>query len=283
MNDAVVSEVLIALFAGMVGFAILRRGTARSVEILLWIGLIWVCVLGVTSTHDKQTRELTSAAAWGATQSVGAVAGVMSQTFMAWLSEHRIAVATWVVLAFGVDLLAIVLLQTHRQAVGWQPRVRLRDWMEMPRPAKPQPAQAPVDAGVDELNARFNRWAPLATAGALMQMTLLLIWSLDVMVPAAARKLRDAAFAANGARRRVADGAHGVLAEPARLTKVVDMETLATRTASFRGWAGGALNQVGSAPQFDLMSGYEGLPPRMDGGIEDDEAQERDRRDKLAS
>ncbi|TMF01328.1 MAG: hypothetical protein E6I39_03490 [Chloroflexi bacterium] len=263
MNDAVVSEVLIALFAGMVGFAILRRGTARSVEILLWIGLIWVCVLGVTSTHDKQTRELTSAAAWGATQSVGAVAGVMSQTFMAWLSE--------------------LLLQTHRQAVGWQPRVRLRDWMEMPRPAKPQPAQAPVDAGVDELNARFNRWAPLATAGALMQMTLLLIWSLDVMVPAAARKLRHAAFAANGARRRVANGAHGVLAEPARLAKVVDMETLATRTASFRGWAGGALNQVGSAPQFDLMSGYEGLPPRMDGGIEDDEAQERDRRDKLAS
>ena len=283
MNDAVVSEVLIALFAGMVGFAILRRGTARSVEIVLWIGLIWVCVLGVMSTHDKQTRELTSAAAWGATQTIGAVAGVMSQTFMAWLSEHRIAVATWVVLAFGIDLLAIVLLQTHRQAIGWQPRVRLRDWMEMPRPAKPQPAQAPVDSGVDELNARFNRWAPLATAGALMQMTLLLIWSLDVMVPAAARKLRDAAFAANGARRRVADGAHGVLAEPARLTKVVDMETLATRTASFRGWAGGALNQVAAAPQFDWMSGYEGLPPRMDGGIEDDEAQERDRRDQLAS
>ncbi len=283
MNDAVVSEVLIALFAGMVGFAIFRRGTSRSIEIVLWIGLIWVCVLGVTSTHDKQTRELTSAAAWGATQSVGAVAGVMSQTFMAWLSEHRIAVATWVVLAFGVDLLAIVLLQTHRQAVGWQPRVRLRDWMEMPRPAKPQPARAPIESGVDELNGRFNRWAPLATAGALMQLTLLLIWSLDVMVPAAARRLRDAAFAANGARRRVADGAHGVLTEPARLTKVVDMETLATRTASFRGWAGGALDQVASAPQFDWMSGYEALPPRMDGGIEDDEAQERDRRDKLAS
>ena len=66
MNDAVVSEVLIALFAGMVGFAIMRRGTSRSVELVLWIGLIWVCVLGVTSTHDKQTRELTSAAAWGA-------------------------------------------------------------------------------------------------------------------------------------------------------------------------------------------------------------------------
>ena len=283
MNDAVVSEVLIALFAGMVGFAIMRRGTSRSVELVLWIGLIWVCVLGVTSTHDKQTRELTSAAAWGATQTIGAVGTLLSQNFLAWLSEHRIAVATWVVLAFGIDLLAIVLLQTHRQAVGWQPRVRLRDWMEMPRPGKPQPARVPVASGVDELNEKFNRWAPLATAGALMRLTLLLIWSLDVMAPAAGRRLRDAAFAADGARRRVAKGAQEVLAEPARLTRVVDMDSLATRAASVRGWAGGALDQVASAPQFEWMGGYETLPPRRDGGIEDDEAQERDRRDRLAS
>ena len=91
MNDAVVSEVLIALFAGMVGLAIMRRGTPRAVELVLWVGLIWVCVLGVTSTHDKQVRELTSAAAWGLTQTAGAVAGLMGQSFLAWLSEHRIA------------------------------------------------------------------------------------------------------------------------------------------------------------------------------------------------
>lgn len=282
MNDAVVSEVLIALFAALVAFAIMRRGTSRAVEIVLWIGLIWVCVLGLTSTHDKQTRELTTAAVWGATQTVGAVAGIMGQSFLTWLSEHRIAVATWVVLAFGVDLLAIVLLQTHRQAIGWQPRVRLRDWMEMPRPVKPQPVRVPVASGVDELNARFNRWAPLATAGALMWLTLLLIWSLDVLVPAAARGLREAVFAADGARRRVAEGAHEVIGEPARLTKVVDIETLAMRAASVRGWAGGALNQVASAPEFDWMTGYQALP-RVEGGMEDDEAQERDRRDRLAS
>ena len=270
MNDAVVSEALIALFAGMVAFAMMRSGTSRAVEVVLWIGLVWVCVLGVMSTHDKQTRELTSAAAWGLTQTVGTVAGLMGQNFLAWVSEHRIAVATWVVLAFGVDLLAIVLLQTHREAIGWQPRVRLRDWLEMPRAGKPQPARLRAASGVDELNARFNTWAPLATAGALMQLTLLLIWSLDVVVPAAGRRLREAAFAANGARRRVADGAYGVLTEPALLTKVVDIETLANRTASVRGWAGGALNQMASAPQFNLES-------------EDDDAQERDRRDRLAS
>jgi len=264
VNDAVVSEVLIALFAGMVAFAIMRRGTSRPVEVVLWIGLIWVCVLGVTSTHDKQTRELTSAAVWGATQTVGTVAGLMVQTFLAWLSEHRIAVATWVVLAFGMDLLAIVLLQTHRQAIGWQPRVRLRDWMEMPRPGKPQQAPVPATSGVDELNERFNTWAPLATASALTQLTLLLIWSLDVMLPAVARRLREAAFAANSA-------------------KVVDIRTLASRAARVRGWAGGALNEVASAPEFELMSGYAVLPARMDGVMGDDEAQEPDRRDRLAS
>jgi len=283
MNDAVVSEFLIALFAGMVGFAIMRRGTPRSVELVLWTGLIWVCVLGVTSTHDKQTRELTSAAAWGITQTVGATANLLSQNFLAWLSDHRIAVATWVVLAFGVDLLAIVLLQTHREAMGWQPTVRLRDWMEMPRPGKAQPERVPVASGVDELNERFNRWAPVATAGAFMRLTLLLIWSLDVLAPAALRGLRDAAYAANGARRRVAHRAHGVIAEPARLSKVVDIDSLGTRAASVRGWAGVALNQVASAPHFDWMGGYHVLPPQTYGGIEDDEAQERDRRGRLAS
>ena len=270
MNDAVVSEVLIALFAGMVAFAIVRRGTSRPIELVLWIGLIWVCVLGVTSTHDKQTRELTTAAVWGATRTVSTVAGLMGQTFIAWLSEHRIAVATWVVLAFGVDLLAIVLLRTHRQAIGWQPRVRLRDWMEMPRPGKPQPAPVRVRSGVDELNERFNGWAPIATASALTQLTLLLIWSIDVMLPAVGRGLRDAVLTVHRARRRVA------------YTKVVDIETLAARAASVRGWAGGALDKVTAAPQLDWMSGY-GALPRLDWWTEDDEAQGRDRRDELAS
>ncbi|HET7467172.1 MAG TPA: hypothetical protein VFL29_10920 [Candidatus Dormibacteraeota bacterium] len=274
MNDAVVSEFLIALFAGMVAFAIMRRGTSRPVELVLWVGLVWVCVLGVTSTHDKQTRELTSAAVWGSTQIMGTIAGLMGQGALGWVSANRMAVADWVVLIFGLDLLAIVLLRTHRKSAAWQPRVRLRDWMEMPRLGKPQPAPVPAVSGVDEVNQRFNRWAPLATAGALMQLTLFLIWSLDVLMPATGRRLRDAVTAAQGARRRVASG-----------EKIVDFETLAGRAASVRGWASGAINQVASAPQFDWMSGYAALPPRIDGGIEiDDESpHERDRRDRLAS
>jgi hypothetical protein len=284
MNDAVVSEVLIALFAGLVAFAIMRRGTSRPVELVLWIGLVWVCVLGVTSTHDKQTRELTSAAAWGLAQTASTVGGLMGQNLLAWLGEHQVQVATWVVLVFCVDLLLVVLLHAHREAVGWQPRVRLRDWLEMPRPGKPEPAPARVASGADQLNEQFNRWAPRATAGALMNVTLLLIWSLDVLLPAAAQRLRYAAFAVNRARSRVADRAYGALAEPSRLSKVVDIETLAARAVGVRGWAGDALDQVASAPQLGWISGYEALAPAVDGGIEDDDdSQPRDRRDRLAS
>jgi hypothetical protein len=285
MNDAVVSEFLIALFAGMVGFAMLRRGTPRAVELVLWIGLIWVCVLGVTSTHDKQARELTSAAVWGSTQIMGTMSGLLGQGLVGWVSQNRMAVADWVVLMFGLDLLTLVILRTHRRSAGWQPRVRLRDWMEMPRPSKaPQPALAPVASGVDELNERFNRWAPVATAGGLTQLTLFLLWAIEVVLPATGRKLREAALAANGARRRLATADwQGMIAEPRRLAEVVDVDTLAERAASVRGWASGALDQVASAPQFDWTGGYAIVPPHLDGGIDDYGPDERDRRDRLAS
>ena len=286
MNDAVVSEFLIALFAGMVAFVIMRRGSSRPIEFVLWIGLIWVCVLGVTSTHDKQTRALTSAAVWGATQIMGTIAGLLGQGIWSWIFDNRIAVADWVVLLMGVDLLALVLIRNHRRAVGWQPQVRLRDWMEMPRPGKPQPAPVPVASGVDELNERFNRWAPVATTGALMHLTLLLIWTLQVLMPATASKMREAVLTANGAGRRIATGAQGVIAEPRRLTEIVDIDSLAGRAATFRGWASGALHEVASAPQVDWMSGYAAQPPHLDegiGGMNNHGVHERDRRDRLAS
>ncbi len=276
MNDAVVSEFLIVLFAGMLAFAILRRGTSRPVELALWIGLIWVCVLGVTSTHDKQTRALTSAAVWGSTQIMGTIANLSGQGITAWLYSNRMMVADWVVLLFGLDLLALVLIRTHRKTQGWRPRVRLRDWMEMPRPGQPQPVRAPVVSGVDELNERFNEWAPDAAAAASTRFTLALIWALEVLMPATGRKLR-----------RIATGTREVIAEPRRVTEIVDFDSLAGRAASVRGWAGNALNDVASAPQFDWMSGYAAMQPHMDEGLggvnHDGLPHEPDRRDRLAS
>ena len=278
MNDAIVSELLIVLFAGMVGFVIMRRGIPRSVELVLWIGLVWVCVLGVTSTHDKQTRTLTAAAVWGSTQIMGTIAGLTGHGMMTWIYDNRMTVADWVVLLFGFDLLVLVLLRTHRKTRAWRPRVRLRDWMEMPQPGRPQPVPvpAPVTSGVDELNERFNEWAPDAAAAATTRLTLALIWALEVVMPAAGRTLRS-----------IATGTREVIAEPRRVTEIVDFDSIAGRAAAVRGWAGSALSEVASAQQFDWMGAYEPIPQLMDeglGGVTDDGIpHERDGRDRLAS
>src|SRR5262249_29611722 len=159
-------------------------------------GFIWVCVLGVTSTHDRQARELTAAAVWGSTQIMGTLAELLGQGMWSWVLQNLVAVAGWVILLLGVALLAVVLLRTHRSSGGWLPRVRLRDWMEMPRPGKLQAAPVRVVTAVDDMNARFGRWAPMAAAGMAMQVTLLLIWSVEVFAPAAGRRLQDTVIAA---------------------------------------------------------------------------------------
>ena len=287
MGDAMVSEFLIALFAGMVAFATFRRNMPRAVELALWAGLIWVCVLGVTNAHNQQARALTAAAVWGASQMVGTIVALAEQGALQWLFDQRFVIADWVVLIFGVDLLVLTLLYTRRDARGWQPRVRLRDWMELPRLGQPEPARVTVSA-VDEINRRFSVWAPVATAGALTWLTLLLIWTGDVIVPSTRRRLRGAALRAEMARRRLASaGWHALMekagAEPRRLTEqVVDVDVLARRAASMGGRAADWLIEVGTASQMSWFSGFGAMSPEMDGGIDLDVA-ERDRRDRLAS
>ncbi len=287
MNDAMVSELLIAFFAGMVVIATFRRSTPRAVELALWVGLIWVCVLGVTSTHSQQARALTGAAVWGASQMVGTVAGLAGQGAVQWVVDRRFLIADWVVLLFGVDLLALTLLMTRREAAGWQPRVRLGEWMELPRVGKPQPAKVTVSA-VDEINQRFNAWAPVGTAAVLTWLTLLLIWTGDVVLPTTGRKLKGAALGAEQARRRVAaTNWQGLLekagTEPRRLTEqVVDIEVLAKRASAMKVKAADWLTEVGSAPQVNWFGGFGALPPEADGEMDLD-VSERDRRDRLAS
>src|SRR5205085_10017857 len=180
----------------------------------------------------------------------------------------------------------LVLLSTRRQSAGWQPRIRLRDWMELPRPGRPQPARVTASAS-DELNRRFSLWAPVAAAAAMTWMTFMLIWTGDVVLPSAARKLRQAAAGADGARRRVAQGslhalAERVAAEPRRLSRVIDVDVLSRRSSSFTDHARQALNEVGSAPEIDWLGGISAMSPYTDGGIDED-GNERDGRHRLAS
>lgn len=287
MGDAMVSEFLIALFAGMVAISTFRRNTPRAVEIVLWIGLIWVCVLGVTNTQYRQARALTAAAVWGAWQMVGTIAALAQQSVMQWLFDRRFFIADWVVLLFGVCLLLLTFLATRRE-VGAQPRLRLGEWMELPRIAlKREPARVPVSA-VDEINRRFNVWAPVAAAVAMTWMTLLLIWTGDVVVPTTGRKLRGAALRAEMAGRRLAAADWRGLIEKAgserrRLTEqIVDIDFLARRAAAVRVKAAGWLTEIGTAPQVGWFSGLGAYPTDLDVGMELDVA-ERDRRDRLAS
>jgi hypothetical protein len=287
MGDAMVSELLIAIFAGMVLIATFRRNTPTAVEVVLWVGLVWVCILGVANAHTPQARALTSAALWGASQMVGTMASLAEQGAIQWMADRRFVIADWIVLLIGVDLLVLTLLLTRREALGWQPRVRLGDWMELPRLTRPVPVPATVSA-IDEINQRFNVWAPVATAAALTWLTLLLIWTGDVVIPTTGRKLRGAALRAEMTRRRLASTDwHSLLekagTEPRRLTEqVVDIDVLSRRAAAMRVKAVDWLTEVGSAPQVNWFGGYTLLPPEADGGIDSD-VTERDRRDRLAS
>jgi hypothetical protein len=288
MTDALLSEFLIAAFAGMVALVIMRKNTPRPVELVLWIGLIWVCALGVFGIRDQQARDLTLATLWGATQIVGSLITIGAQSVVQWLYDNRFIIADWAVLLVGADLLALAFLSSRREAQGWQPRVRLRDWMELPRLAEPQPA--PVSgSGVDEVNRRFNVWAPVAAAAALTWTTFFLIWSGDVAVPSMRRRVRKVALSANGARRRVASADwQGLIdragAEPRRLTEqVVDIADLSRRAADVRARAATWLTEAGTTPESNWLGGFGVTPPYApDGGIETD-GTERDQRDQLAS
>ena len=288
MTDALLPEFLIALFAGMVAVVIMRKNTPRPVEILLWAGLIWVCILGVTGIHDKQARDLTTAAFWGAVQMVGSLGTLGLLGVQQWLEANRFLIADWAVLVVGADLLALAFLASRREAAGWQPQVRLRDWMELPRLAEPKPVPVTVSA-VDEINHRFNLWAPVAAAAALTWTTLFLIWSGDVAAPTVGRRIRKVAVSADGARRRVAGTdwrrvVEKAGAEPRRLTEqVVDMTDLSRRASNVRSRAANWLTEAGTTPEANWLGGFGVQPPNApDGGNESDGTQ-RDRRDQLAS
>ncbi len=285
MTDALLSELLIAIFAGMLAIVIMRKNTPRPVELILWIGLIWVCVLGIAGLRDPQARDLTFATLWGLTQIVGSVITVGGQSVVQWMYTSRFVIADWAVLLVGVDLVALAFLTSRRQAEGWQPQVRLRDWMELPPLAQPRPVPVTVSA-VDDINRRFNVWAPVAAAAAMTWTTLFLIWSGDVAMPAMGRKIRKVAVTADGARRRVAAADwHGLVesVEPRRLTEqVVDIADLSRRAADARAKAATWLTDAGTT-EGNWFGGLAATPPHAaDGEIETD-GTERDHRDQLAS
>jgi hypothetical protein len=188
----------IALFTGMVAATLVppvRRAIPTPVEILMWVAFVTVCVLGVASINDPNARELSTAVLWGADQIINTTVGLMLGGVGIWISDHRFPIASWLVIIAGADIFALMFLGSLRTGQQRQPRVRLREWMEIPIPAsepvlaRRQEAAAGPFAGA---NRRMAAWAAIGAAAALAKMVELSLRVRDVMVPRHAGRLAHA-------------------------------------------------------------------------------------------
>jgi hypothetical protein len=178
----------IALFTGMVAATFVppvRRAIPRVIEICLWLAFVTVCVLGVASISDPNARELSSSAMWGVDQIISTSVGLVLGGVASWISDHRFAIASWLVIIAGADIFALMLLGSLRSGQQWQPRVRLGEWMEIPVPAAEPALSRSRHVAMDPLggaNRRIAAWTAIAATAALAKMVDVSLWMREVMV-----------------------------------------------------------------------------------------------------
>jgi hypothetical protein len=211
----------IALCTGLVAATLVppvRKSIPRPVEVGLWIALILACVIGVVGITNPSVRELTSAVFWGVDQIITTTAGLIGAAIVAWIVEHRFPIANWIVLVYGADIMVLALLGSYRKGKGWQPDVRLREWMELPRLSAPTPEPVVMTYAIDELNRKWAAASAVAGAAILTALVNFSIWAGDVLLPrqaerlahAAANHTRDRSGACRqAASRRAPDGPRG--------------------------------------------------------------------------
>ncbi|HET9780359.1 MAG TPA: hypothetical protein VFR33_01155 [Candidatus Dormibacteraeota bacterium] len=190
----------IALFTGMVAATFVppvRRAIPRPVEIVLWVAFVSVCVLGVASITDRNARELSTSAIWGADQIFNTTIGLMLGGVGGWIVDHRFPIASWLVIIAGTDIFALMFIRSARSAQRWQPRVRLREWMEIPVAVAPTAASQSAAAGdpLAGVNRRIAAWGAIAGTAVLAGLVEMAIWMRDVVVPHHAGRLAQAAAA----------------------------------------------------------------------------------------
>src|SRR4029077_8243854 len=109
-----------------------RRSIPRWFEIALWVSLIFVCWLAIASIREPHARELTASVNWAIGQIATTLLGLAGSNVLAVLAAKRFALANALVTLFGADVLALALITSYKEGRGWQPQVRLREWMEGP-------------------------------------------------------------------------------------------------------------------------------------------------------
>jgi hypothetical protein len=186
----------IALCTGMVAATFapsVRRSIPRWFEIALWVALIFVCWLGIASINQPQVRELTDSVNWAVGRIMSTLLGLAGASLTDTLAANRFAIAGAVVFLFWIALFALALISSRRQGLGWQPEVRLRDWMELPRAAVAVVAAPAGSTAIDELNERLAAASAEAGAAAATWSVQFLIWARDVGLPRAEARLALAA------------------------------------------------------------------------------------------
>lgn len=207
MEAPLILQFSIALLTGLVAATFVppvRRAIPRPVEVILWVLFITVCVIGVTSMTDPNARELTTSAAWGIDQLITTFVGLTIGGIASWLVDNRFAIDRWLLIAAGCDLIALTVLRSMHTRQGWQPRVRLRDWMELPTatPAFARPARTASPATV--LGRRLTAMTAIAGAALVAELAEIAIWVRDVFMPVQKRRLAQAAVAGHaGSRARL--------------------------------------------------------------------------------
>jgi hypothetical protein len=187
----------IALCTGMVAATFapsVRRSIPRWFEIALWVALIFVCWLGIATINQPQVRELTDSVNWAVGRIISTLLGLAGASLTDTLAANRFAIAETVVVFFWIALFALALIRSRRHGLGWQPEVRLRDWMVLPRAAAPEAVAAPVGrSAIDGLNERLAATSAVAGAAAATWSVQFLIWARDVGLPRAEARLALAA------------------------------------------------------------------------------------------
>jgi hypothetical protein len=188
----------LALFAGMAAAMVVppvRRSVPRWMEAAIWLGLVVTCWLAVTNIAQVNTRKLTESAVWGADQIVNTSIGLMFAGMFGWVADHRFVIANAVVLMVGADLLALVMIRSYRKGIGWQPRVRLGEWIELPLHRTLAPASVARPYAMDEWNRRAEHATAMLAAAFLTWFVQMLIWARDVVIPQARARQAQAVSA----------------------------------------------------------------------------------------
>lgn len=286
----------IALFTGMVAATLVppvRKSIPRPIEVALWVVFVTVCVIGVINITNPKARELTTSAFWGIDQVINTLVGLMGAGALGWMVDHRFTIATCAVVVFSVDVLALSIARSYRQALASQPRVRLGEWMVMPR-RSPEAEPPAVPYALDELNRKWAAAFAVAGAALLTSLVSLSIWARDVLLPHPAERLaraaavgrvesrarlesfRDTASQLQFAARSLytAAGAPAVQGLAAKATE-------AARTA--RTARGGRVADVHVLLSAQSIGWYGPMRPVVAATVEEEEEDAKGRADRLAS